>query len=69
MSTFFSLPQFCHLEMLTPDDLPRLIEQRKLIYQCMDTQPCSPEDFACYWGMMLWATEQIVYLKLKYKKG
>lgn len=63
-----SLAKLAHLEVLEADDLPYLIERRQEVYRAMDLET-DPKQFARLWEMLWWATEQIVYLKIKYTKA
>lgn len=58
-----SIPKLAHLETLTRDDLPRLIEQRQRVYEAMEDRRVDGPDMARLTDMMMWLTEQIVYCK------
>jgi hypothetical protein len=60
-----TLAKVCHLEILEDDDLPYLIKRRQVVYDCLNDRehPMDAKEFARLWEMMMWATEQIAFLK------
>lgn len=62
----FNLPKFCHLQTLTGNELPHLIERRQAVYAAMKCD-IDAKEYARLVDMMMWLTEQIVYLKSKGK--
>lgn len=58
-----SIPKLAHLETLSRDDLPRLIEQRQRVYEAMEDRRVDIPDMNRLVDMMMWLTEQIVYCK------
>lgn len=67
-------PKVWHLETLNKDDLPHLIERRQAVYNAMDMQVdedgnalIDAAELTRLFEMMLWLTEQIVYLRSRSK--
>ncbi len=60
-----SLPKLAHLETLTADDLPHLLEQRQRVYEALEDRRLDFIEYMRLYDASMWLTEQIVYLKAK----
>lgn len=58
------LAKYAHLQALAPEDLPRLIDDRKRCYEAFTECACA-KDLARLLDAIMWLTEQIVYLKAR----